>query len=216
MCPLALPYIAAAAALCAECSNWSPCCRLAAAESSAPPRTRFLLFDLSFPALPAFPPPAAFASFSADFPDFFALSFFALFLPPDSSAPASAAASASSPLASASSTLRFSVLFQWFLIALSVRPTNVFAISAHLFPNVLCAMIKLRSSSRDHSSRLISGLRWLYHRSRHCLPIRPGSCCAILLHCFAPNSPTSSMILASSSLVQGPFTSSGFSTFCHR
>ena len=74
----------------------------------------------------------------------------------------------------------------------------------------------MRSSSRDHSSRLISGLRWLYHRSRHCFPMRPGSCCAILDHCFAPSWPTSSMILSSSSLVHGPLTSSGLRTFCQR
>lgn len=77
-------------------------------------------------------------------------------------------------------------------------------------------MMSLRSSSRDHSSRLISGLRWLYHRSRHCFPMRPGSCCAILDHCFAPSWPTSSMILSSSSLVHGPLTSSGLRTFCQR
>mmetsp|Transcript_12370 Transcript_12370/g.55818 ORF Transcript_12370/g.55818 Transcript_12370/m.55818 type:complete len:202 (+) Transcript_12370:1865-2470(+) len=101
-------------------------------------------------------------------------------------------------------------------MALSVRPTNVLAISAHLLPNWWCAMMSLRSSSRDHSSRLISGLRWLYHRSRHCFPMRPGSCCAILDHCFAPSWPTSSMILSSSSLVHGPLTSSGLRTFCQR
>ena len=112
---------------------------------------------------------------SADLAAFLALSL-PFFLAEASSALASAAASASSPRASASSTLRLSVLFQWFLMALSVRPTKVLAISAHLFPNARCAMISARSSSRDHSSRLMSGFRWLYQRSRHCLPMRPGSC----------------------------------------
>ena len=138
------------------------------------------------------------------------------FFLPSPSRGVSAAARASSPRATASSTLRLRVEFQWFLMALSVRPTNVLAISAHLLPNWLWARISLRSSSRLHSSRLISGLRWLYQRSRHCLPMRPGSCCAILDHCLAPSWPTSSMILASSSVVHGPLTSSGLRTFCQR
>jgi len=34
---------------------------------------------------------------------------------------------------------RCMVEFQWFLMALSVRPGRYFAISAHLFPNFLCS-----------------------------------------------------------------------------
>ena len=88
---------------------------------------------------------------------------------------ASAASMAGRPLEMASSTLRLSVLFQWFLMALSVRPTKVLAISAQRLPNWWCAMMSLRSSAVLHSSRLMSGFRWLYHRSRHCLPMRPAS-----------------------------------------
>mmetsp|Transcript_138076 Transcript_138076/g.335613 ORF Transcript_138076/g.335613 Transcript_138076/m.335613 type:complete len:222 (+) Transcript_138076:222-887(+) len=169
---------------------------------AAPPTSLALAPDALAPAI-------AFCFFAP-----FLSAFFAFF--PSVSAAASAAASGGNPLATASSTLRFRVLFQWFLIALSVRPTNVFAISAHLFPYSACATMSFWSSSLDHSSRLISGLRWLYHRSRHCFPILPGSCCAILLHCFAPSALTSSMILSSSSFVHGPFTSSGLRTFCQR
>lgn len=70
-------------------------------------------------------------------------------------------------------SLRRMVEFQWFLIALSVRPGRSLAISAHLLPSCLCASISMLSSSSDHASFLIEGLRWLCHRSRHCLPILP-------------------------------------------
>lgn len=70
-------------------------------------------------------------------------------------------------------SLRRIVEFQWFLIALSVRPGRSLAISAHLLPSCLCASISMLSSSSDHASFLIEGLRWLCHRSRHCLPILP-------------------------------------------
>ena len=32
------------------------------------------------------------------------------------------------------------------------------------------------SSSTDHSALVTAGLRWLYHRSRHCFPERPPTC----------------------------------------
>ena len=50
------------------------------------------------------------------------------------------------------------------------------------------------------------------HRSRHCLPIRPGRCDEMNDHFFAPCSATSSRTLSSSSLRQGPLTRSGLST----
>jgi len=42
------------------------------------------------------------------------------------------------------------------------------------------------SSSSVHFSFTISGLRWLCHRSRHCLPILPGRCLATKLQFFGP------------------------------
>ena len=54
------------------------------------------------------------------------------------------------------------------------------------------------------------------YRSRHCFPMRPGKAFAITDHFLAPWACTRSMTFASSSAVQGPLTSSGLSTFCHR
>lgn len=60
------------------------------------------------------------------------------------------------------------------------------------------------SSSSVHEVFLISGLRWLCQRSRHCLPMRPFRCLAINVHRFGPYFRTNSMTCSSSSLVQGP------------
>ena len=73
------------------------------------------------------------------------------------------------------STRRFNVAFQRFLIALSVRPGSKVAISAHLLPWLLCASTRTSSSLRVQPHFLMSGFRWLCHRSRHCFPMRPGS-----------------------------------------
>mmetsp|Transcript_10202 Transcript_10202/g.42346 ORF Transcript_10202/g.42346 Transcript_10202/m.42346 type:complete len:251 (+) Transcript_10202:1704-2456(+) len=118
-------------------------------------------------------------------------------------------------LGSVPSAFFLKVEFQWFLMALSVLPGSILAISAHLLPWILWASSRVLSSSSVHPSRLISGLRWLCHRSRHCLPMRPGRSLAIIDHFLAPCSPTRRMIAASSSGVHGPLTRSGLSTFCH-
>mmetsp|Transcript_43881 Transcript_43881/g.133651 ORF Transcript_43881/g.133651 Transcript_43881/m.133651 type:complete len:230 (-) Transcript_43881:296-985(-) len=109
------------------------------------------------------------------------------------------------------STFRFIDEFQWFLMALSVRPGRCFAISAHLFPRDSWFSIMIRSSSSIHGFLLMSGLRWLCHLSRHCFPIRPGSSAAIWLHLLAPWAVTSSTTFLSSSSVQGPFSAPAFS-----
>ena len=49
-----------------------------------------------------------------------------------------------------------------------------------------CASTSLRSSSFVQASLLMSGLRWLCQRSRHCFPLRPGSTSAMRAHCFVP------------------------------
>ena len=51
--------------------------------------------------------------------------------------------------------------FQWFFIALSVRPGSTLAISAHRFPNLWWASRMLRSSLSVHGALLICGFRWL-------------------------------------------------------
>ena len=51
-----------------------------------------------------------------------------------------------------------------------------------------------RSSSTDQRPLLTTGSRWLYHRSRHCLPQRPWpTCCATTDHRPTPRRPTTSM-----------------------
>jgi len=70
-----------------------------------------------------------------------------------------------------------------------------------------------RSSSGDHGPLFTPGARWLYHRSRHCLPMRPWICDATLAQLDMPAAMHLRM-MASSCVVHGPFTSPGFST-CH-
>ena len=76
-------------------------------------------------------------------------------------------------------------------------------------------MNRINSSSRLQVFFFIFGFRWLCHLSLHCLPILPGRCSAILVHFWGPFSYTSLKTRASSSILQGPFTSSGLRTFCH-
>ena len=108
------------------------------------------------------------------------------------------------------------VLFQWFLMELSVLPGRNLLIRAHLFPNLACASIIASSSSSVHRSFFIFESRWLWYLSLHCLPILPGRCFAIVDQFFAPYLLTSFTRISSSSFVHGPFTSSGLSTFYHR
>ena len=74
----------------------------------------------------------------------------------------------------------------------------------HLLPMVLWACRMMSSSSCVHASFLMSGLRWLCHRSLHCLPIRPGRLAAMVLHFFGPYLSTSCTTILSSAFVHGP------------
>ena len=69
---------------------------------------------------------------------------------------------------------------------LSYLPGKSLAILAHWFPNWSWAWVKSLSSSSVHGDLLMLGSRWLCHRSRHCLPIRPFKCLAIRVHFFGP------------------------------
>ena len=110
----------------------------------------------------------------------------------------------------------FIILFQWFLIVLSVLP-GIFSLKVdQLFPYFLCSKKRAHSSSFDQPVFLTSGFRWLYHLSRHCLPKRPGRYVDILDHFSGPNFLTNSINFKSSSLVQGPLTLFGSNIFCHR
>mmetsp|Transcript_33954 Transcript_33954/g.43629 ORF Transcript_33954/g.43629 Transcript_33954/m.43629 type:complete len:338 (-) Transcript_33954:552-1565(-) len=106
-------------------------------------------------------------------------------------------------------------VFQRFFTAFSDLPGRSLAIFVQLFPQRCCASLKILSSSVVHLPFFRLGSRWLNQRSRHCFPMRPGTCSAILDHLVIPCFMQETMI-ASSSAVQGPFTRPGCSTFCHR
>ena len=107
------------------------------------------------------------------------------------------------------SSLKFSifffiVLFQWFLIVLSVLPGKYLHNWDHLFPILLCKMNKIHSSSFDQAVLFTVGQRWLNHLSRHCFPIRSGKCELMKLHFSAPYFSTKLINFLSSCSVQGP------------
>ena len=56
-------------------------------------------------------------------------------------------------------TFRRSVLFQWFLMLLSVRPGSALAILAQAFPCTTCCVTRIMSSWGLQSVCLISGFR---------------------------------------------------------
>ena len=101
---------------------------------------------------------------------------------------------------------RLIVLYQWFLIALSVRPGSNFAISAHRFPIRACSLLIISSSSTLQGLFLMEGSRWFNHLVRHCFPLRAGPrCCsasfsAIVDHFVFPCAFTSAIIATSSAL----------------
>lgn len=96
-----------------------------------------------------------------------------------------------------------STLFQWFFIALSVRPLRYFAISDHRFPKCLCSSSNMRSSATVHGSFLTLSSKWLCHLSRHCLPVLPLSWAATAGHARVPSSATICLTIASSAFVHG-------------
>ena len=82
--------------------------------------------------------------------------------PPGPLLPPAAAAAAPRVRTLASYFLRMDE-FQWFLMALSVRPCSSVAISAQRCPTSRHAVTMTRSSSSVHGSLLMSGERWLCH-----------------------------------------------------
>ena len=106
------------------------------------------------------------------------------------SAPSAPAASASSFRLRWRSSLR-SIEFQRFLIALSVRPGKHLTITDHRVPYRLTASWIARSSSAVHFAFVTCGLRWLCHRSRHCLPVRAPICSPMSDHRTLPPLPSS-------------------------
>mmetsp|Transcript_105987 Transcript_105987/g.306667 ORF Transcript_105987/g.306667 Transcript_105987/m.306667 type:complete len:369 (+) Transcript_105987:1648-2754(+) len=105
--------------------------------------------------------------------------------------------------------------FQRFFTAFSERPGSSLAILVHELPHLDCASTSTASSSSVQPPFLSDGSRWLNHLSLHCLPMRPGMRSAISDHLVMPAS-MQSMMIWSSSLVHGPLTRPGCSTFCQR
>jgi len=106
--------------------------------------------------------------------------------------------------------------FQWFLIVLSVLPSKIFAISAHLLARSRFRRYRIHSSSNVQGAcRLIIGFKWLCHLSRHCFPILPGRWLAMIVHLWGPSILTKCNSSLSSISVHGPFTKVGLRTFCH-
>mmetsp|Transcript_26908 Transcript_26908/g.54814 ORF Transcript_26908/g.54814 Transcript_26908/m.54814 type:complete len:313 (-) Transcript_26908:428-1366(-) len=110
-----------------------------------------------------------------------------------------------SPWRCEETTWRLRVEFQWFLMALSVRPGSSFAISAHRFCSRLWASMSKASSSGVQRSLRTLGSSWLCHRSRICFPVRPGRCMASDDQDLRPWILTSCMTVSSSSFVHGHF-----------
>jgi hypothetical protein len=97
----------------------------------------------------------------------------------------------------------FIELFQWFLIVLSVRPSKIFAISAHRLPSCyLCIKKRICSSWVSQGVCLIIGFRWLCQRSRHYFPRRLGTSYASMVQWCAPYTLTKLTISKSSWDVQ--------------
>lgn len=81
-------------------------------------------------------------------------------------------------------------------------PGRNLAISVHLLPRRFCALQMAKSSSADQGSRFIDGSNWFLKRSRHCLPVRPGSCPAMTAHFRRPWTVTSCLISSSSCQIE--------------
>ena len=96
------------------------------------------------------------------------------------------------------------MLFQWFLIVLSVRPGKYEESLLHLLPSFLCMRNSIHSSSFNHDDFFTEGLRWLNHLSRHCLPMRSGKKEEMYDHFSAPYFSTSSINFLSSCSDHGP------------
>jgi len=75
---------------------------------------------------------------------------------------------------------------------------------AYLVPSFECSLRIVSSSSGVHAPFLSDGSRLLHQRSRHCLPVRPGSMDAIRAQCLPPYWPTSSTSCSSSLALHGP------------
>ena len=90
-------------------------------------------------------------------------------------------------------------------MVLSVLPFKSLDILLHLFPNLLCNINKITSSSIDHCDLFIVGHKWLHHLSLHCFPILPGKKDEIKFHLTGPFSSTNLIKSLSSFKLHGPW-----------
>ena len=90
-----------------------------------------------------------------------------------------------------------------FLMSLSLRPSKRFTISDQRVPISATAWAIMMSSIVVHFDFLIWGARWLCQRSRHCLPVRPGTLLAISVQVFVPMLSTTPTSIRSSSAFHG-------------
>ena len=100
---------------------------------------------------------------------------------------------------------RLSVEFQWFLMALSVRPGRRRAMVAHLLPWMEWARRICWSSQSEKGRWWTCGLSWLHHRRRHDLPERPAISLLMAVQLRGPKACTRRRRHASSSGLHGPF-----------
>ena len=110
-------------------------------------------------------------SFSLAFSLSFSLSFFFGFLP----VMCTVAAYASGPNSFEMNFLKdaeYQRFFIWFSDLDELK--HCVLISTHRLPYFLWPFQRRRSSARENGMWLMFGLRWLTHRSRICLPTRPG------------------------------------------
>ena len=121
-----------------------------------------------------------------------------------SSSVAAAASSAPEAEEAEEECFRLRVEFQWFLMALSVRPERSLAMVAHLLSNLAWARRMVSSSSGVKGRCSTCGESWLHHRRRHDLPDRPGMDLLMRDQLRAPWRPTRRCSASSSSGLQGP------------
>jgi hypothetical protein len=100
------------------------------------------------------------------------------------------------------------------------RPVKCREMSFQRLPCSLCNWKSRCSSYPSQGFLFTDGLRWLYHLSRHCLPVRTPrqypsrNFYAILVQSLRPNCPTSAQIASSSCIATGVPRSSRIADSC--
>lgn len=101
--------------------------------------------------------------------------------------------------------------FHLFFTLIADLPLRYFDMEVHLLPKSLCNSSKSLSSISDHVVLDTCGDSCPIQRSRHCLPVRPGTIWHILIQLSVPNTSTAWTRSLSSSDVHLAFLSLRFS-----